>query len=91
MIELMSNILIISVDGNGLNSPIEEKDFSLANEPKSNTMQTTKDTHKTKRFKRIKNKRLEKNVSGKPNKKKTGVLILIPDKVEVRPKTITMY
>lgn len=47
MIELMSNILIISVDGNGLNSPIEEKDFSLANEPKSNTMQTTKVTHKT--------------------------------------------
>lgn len=75
----------------GLNSSIEEKDFSLANESKSNTMQTIKDTHKTKKFKRIKNKRVEKDASGKPNKKKTGVLILIPDKVEVRPKTITMY
>lgn len=45
----------------GLTPLLKEK----ANESKSNTMQNTRDTPKTKRFKRVKNKRMEKDVAGK--------------------------
>ena len=41
--------------------------------------------------KELKIKGWRKMYQANTNKKKTGVLILIPDKVEVRPKTITMY
>lgn len=71
MIELRPNILIISIDVNGLNSPIERKGLSDWLIKQNPTLCRIQDTPKTKRFKRVKNKRMEKDISGK-HKKKTG-------------------
>lgn len=65
MIELRPNILLVSIDVNGLNSPIERKGFSVWLIKQNPTLCRIQDTPKTKRFKRVKNKRMEEVLSGK--------------------------
>ena len=62
MIKLRPNILIISIDVNVLNSPIERKGFSDWLIKQNPTLCRIQDTPKTKRFKRVKNKRMEKDI-----------------------------
>lgn len=56
---------------NVLNSPIERKGFSDWLIKQNPTLCRIQDTPKTKRFKRVKNKRMEKDIPGK-HEKKTG-------------------
>lgn len=62
MTELGSNISFASTNVIGLNSASEEKVFRLSLKAKSNTMLHTGDTPHTKRFGKVKHKKIEKNV-----------------------------
>lgn len=92
MIEPWPNILIISIDVNGLNSPIERKGFSdwLINQ--NPTLCRIQETHlKQRDSKELKVKGWREICQANTNKKKIGVLILISDKVELRAKSIKIY
>ena len=49
----------------------------------------TKHIGKAKRLRKVKNKRIDKVVSGNKNIKEAGVAILFPDRVKIRAKFIT--
>lgn len=49
-------------------------------------MVTIRHTCKVKRFRKVKNKGIDKDISGNENIKEAGVAILFPDKAEIRTK-----
>lgn len=92
MIELRPNILIISIDVNGLNSPIERKGFSDWLIKQNPTLCRIQETHlKQRDSKELKIKGWRKIYQANTNKKETGFIILISDRVEMRPKSIKIY
>lgn len=92
MIELRANILIITIDVNGLNSPIERKGFSDWLIKQNPTLCRIQETHlKQRDSKELKIKGWRKIYQANTNKKETSFIILIPDRVELRPQSIKIY
>lgn len=82
IIELRTDVVSINV--NGLNSPIKRKRFFVRyHKVKLNDMLYTRDTPKTKRFLKVKNERLDKVIPSKYMQKESkGVGLPPPDMME---------
>lgn len=67
----------------GLTHLQKEKTLNLTNKEKSKTVYI-RDRSKLKKFRKSKNKNMDKMYQAKANKKKVGIVILVSNKIEFR-------
>ena len=74
----------------GLIYPLKEETFQFDSQSKNQSYAAGNRPQRAKWLRKAKNKRRDKDVQGKWNNKKSGVVFLISDKAEFKPETLNV-